>query len=62
MSTPEEQQRERRESMIDIMASWALEGMEPTPEVLARIRSYVDGDVTLEEAITQAKERYAPGR
>lgn len=52
--------QERRESTIDIMASWALDGMTPTPEVLARIRAYVDGEVTLDEAIAQAKVRYAP--
>lgn len=66
MSTPEEQrkqeaQRERRESTIGIMASWALEGMEPTPDVLSCICSYVNGEVTLDEAITQAKAPYAPG-
>ena len=63
-NTPEDQQspRERRESAIDVMASWALEGMEPTPEVLSRIRSYVNGEVTLDEAIAQAKARYAPDR
>lgn len=55
-------QLERRESAIDIMASWALEGMEPTPEVLTRIRSYVDGTVNLEDAIAQARARYAPGK
>ena len=61
-SGPDDEQakQERRESTIDIMASWALEGMTPTPEVLARIRAYVDGEVTLDEAIAQAKARYAP--
>ncbi|MCI4659684.1 antitoxin VbhA family protein [Cryobacterium zhongshanensis] len=53
--------QERRESTIDIMASWSLEGMEPTPEVLARIRAYVNGEVSLEEAIARAKALYAPG-
>jgi Antitoxin VbhA len=53
---------ERRESSIEIMASWALEGMTPTPEVRDRIRAYVNGEVTLDEAIAQAKERYATGK
>jgi hypothetical protein len=43
------------------MASWVLEDMLPTPEVLIRVRNYVDGDLTLDEVITQAKARYAPG-
>jgi hypothetical protein len=68
MSTPAElkterlaaEQHERHESMTDIMASWALEGMLPTPETLAHIRSYVDGEITLEEYIAQTKARYAP--
>jgi hypothetical protein len=50
---------ERRESVIDIMASWSLEVMEPAPEVLSRIRDYVNGDVTLEEAIARAKAIHA---
>lgn len=65
MATPNESseqqaKHERRESTIDIMASWELEGMTPTPEVLTRIRAYVDGEVTLDEAIARAKEHYAP--
>lgn len=52
--------QERRESTIDIMASWELEGMTPTPDVLARIRAYVDGEVSLDEAIARARERYGP--
>jgi hypothetical protein len=56
----ERELRSRRESTVDTMASLALEGMVPTPEVLARIRSYVDGEVSLEQAITRAKEYYAP--
>jgi hypothetical protein len=64
MATKEERpgHQERRESTIDIMASWALEGMEPTPEVLARIRAYVNGDVSLDEAIARAKALYGQGR
>jgi hypothetical protein len=60
MSTPEQDaaQHERRESMTDIMASWALEGMKPEPEILARARTYVDGEITLDEAIARAKARY----
>ena len=63
MATPlEHAQQDRRQSTIDTMASWELEGMVPTPEVLARIRAYVNGDVTLEDAIARAKAHYAPGK
>jgi hypothetical protein len=51
---------ERRESSIDIMASWALEGMEPTPDVRGRIRAYVEGKMTTAEYIAEARARYVP--
>lgn len=68
MSTPDEQAaeqvqaeiHERHERAINIVAGWALKGMQPTPEVLARIKANVNGDVTLDEAVAQAKARYAP--
>lgn len=47
--------QQKRELTIDTMASWALEGMEPESEALDRIRSFVSGSVSLDEAITRAK-------
>lgn len=37
------------------MASWGLEGMDPSPEALGRINAFVDGDLSLEDFITAAK-------
>ncbi|MDF1477745.1 antitoxin VbhA family protein [Leifsonia sp. H3M29-4] len=45
----------RRELAIDTMASWRLEGLEPTPEALERIRDYVEGRVSIEECIDAVK-------
>ncbi|MBG6214504.1 MAG: antitoxin VbhA family protein [Cryobacterium sp.] len=34
--------------------------MQPTPEVLTRINAYVAGEITLDEAIAEAKARHIP--
>ncbi|QZY52255.1 antitoxin VbhA family protein [Leucobacter tenebrionis] len=46
---------QRRELAIDTMASWALEGMEPSPEAVGRISAFVEGDLSLDEFIAEAK-------
>lgn len=43
-----------RQLVVDTMASWSLEGMTPTPDALARIRSFADGDVSIEATIADA--------
>lgn len=49
----------KRELVIDTMASWALEGMEPRREALEGIREFVSGAVTVDEAIERVKARHA---
>ena len=40
---------ERRESMIDILASWALEDALPDPAAMRLIREYVNGECDFAE-------------
>jgi hypothetical protein len=49
--TPEQ----KRELTIDVMASWALEGMQPTVEAVERINAYLRGEVTMEEYLRKLK-------
>lgn len=49
---------DRRELAIDTMASWALEGMQPSAEALADIAVIVEGSVTTDEMIARVKARY----
>lgn len=39
----------RRDLIEDTMASWALEGMEPTASTLEDLQAVADGRMTLEE-------------
>jgi len=48
----------RRESAIDIMASWGLDGLQPSPRALSDIRDYVVGRLTIEEMIANVKAEY----
>ena len=54
--------QQKRDLIIDRMASWSLEGMEPEPEVLERIRSFAGGAVPIDEAIERAKVLHAERR
>ncbi|MDF2990071.1 MAG: hypothetical protein K0S37_585 [Microbacterium sp.] len=45
----------RRELVIDTMASWALEDMEPTPEMVEDIALYVEGKISTSEIIAKVK-------
>ena len=40
---------ERRESMIDMLASWALEDALPDPAAMQLIREYVNGECDFAE-------------
>lgn len=44
-----------RELTIDTMASWALSGLYPTPEILERINAYLRGDVTMDDYLDKLK-------
>jgi hypothetical protein len=46
---------ERREAMIDILASWDLEGALPDPAGMAVVHEYVDGTLDLDEFILKMK-------
>lgn len=48
---------ERRESMIDILASWDLEGARPGEEGMRNVRDYVEGRISLAEAIAAVDRR-----
>ncbi|WP_146197196.1 antitoxin VbhA family protein [Serinibacter arcticus] len=41
----------RREAMIDIVASWDLDGARPSEAGMAVVRSYVAGEIDLDEMI-----------
>ena len=49
-----------RELTIDTMASWALDGLYPTPEIVERINAYLRGDVTMDEYLDELR-RPPPG-
>jgi hypothetical protein len=51
LTTPEQ----RRELAIDTMASWALEGMQPTRQAIENINAYVRGEVTIDEYLRKLK-------
>ncbi|MHA3722806.1 antitoxin VbhA family protein [Leucobacter sp. HY1910] len=51
---------ERRESMLNILGSWALEDAIPDEEGLRVVRRYVEGELTLTEAIEEVKARFTP--
>ena len=44
----------RKELLIDTFASWALEGMLPTPEDIALAKAYINNEITLEEIIANS--------
>ncbi|MDF2664337.1 MAG: hypothetical protein K0R81_187 [Microbacterium sp.] len=48
-------QEARRELVIDTMASWALEDMEPTPEMVRDITLYVEGKMSTADIIAKVK-------
>ena len=45
---------ERRETLIDTFASWALEGMYPTDSDIEDGLAYIEGRITLEEIRARA--------
>lgn len=51
----------RRELIEDTMASWALEGMEPSASTLADLQALADGRMTLEEFHAKTKQMANPG-
>lgn len=46
---------QKRELTIDTMASWALEGMQPTQQAVENINAYLRGEVTMEEYLRKLK-------
>ncbi|MCL1800657.1 MAG: antitoxin VbhA family protein [Promicromonosporaceae bacterium] len=50
---------ERRETLIDTFASWALEGMYPSAEDIALGREYIAGNITPAEIIAQTLAKYS---
>ena len=42
-------QEQLRDLIEDTMASWALEGMSPTPEQRESLRALAEGHITLEQ-------------
>ncbi len=45
----------KRELSIDTMASWALDGLEPDPQTMVDINTYLDGGMTIEKFIEKSK-------
>ncbi|MDJ0356060.1 antitoxin VbhA family protein [Paenarthrobacter sp. PH39-S1] len=45
----------KRELTIDTMASWALEGMQPTRQTVENINAYLRGEVTMDEYLRKLK-------
>jgi hypothetical protein len=52
--TPEQ----KRELSIDIMASWALDGLHPTPETIESINEFLRSGLTASEYIKKLKEKW----
>lgn len=52
----------RRESMIDILASWDLEDAVPDEEGMNVVRRYVSGQLTLDAALEEMKKTPLPGQ
>lgn len=46
---------QKRELTIDTMASWALEGMQPTRQAVENINAYLRGEVTMDEYLRKLK-------
>jgi hypothetical protein len=55
--TPEQ----KRELTIDTMASWALEGMQPTRQTVENINAYLRGEVTTDEYLRKLKGAHPGG-
>jgi hypothetical protein len=51
---------ERRESMIEILASWDLDGALPDEQGMQVVRGYVAGDITLAEALSKMSAMFRP--
>jgi hypothetical protein len=51
---------ERRESMENILGSWALEDALPDEAGMKVVRAYVAGDLTLQEAIEAMRRAPLP--
>lgn len=51
----------RRESMIDILASWDLDGAMPDEAGLQVVRRYVAGEIDLDGMIAEMKVLPLPG-
>lgn len=49
---------ERRSTVLETIASWALEGMTPTERDLDEIRAYVSGEFDEEVMIARAKAEF----
>jgi len=47
---------ELRQMSIDIMGSWALEGLEPDDEIIGLVKDYIEGRVTHDDLLAQAKQ------
>jgi len=51
-------EEQRRESLIDTFASWALEGLQPSAEDIRLGREYIAGNLTPEQIIEIAIAKY----
>jgi len=52
--------REKRADAVrDAIASARIEGQEPSPETLMLLERFVDGEITIEQAIAETKKRYS---
>lgn len=60
MNTNDGQLTERREAMIDILASWDLEGALPDAAGMDIVREYVDGRLTTTEMIDKMRSLPLP--
>lgn len=52
---------QKRELTIDTMASWALDGLHPTPETVETINAFLASGLTASEYIQKLKEKWPPG-
>lgn len=52
----------RREIVEQVRASFALEGMNPSPEQEAAMEQWIRGEKTIDELIEDAKARWAKAR
>lgn len=58
MAEEELTEQQRRETLTEVFASFALDGMLPTDADLALARAYVAGEVTLEAIIEDALNEF----